>query len=696
MKKQIITFTLLLVFQFISAQYITVDDQRTAQDLIENVLLNNTGCASVSNFSVSGGNFANGNNSYGYFNASGTSFPFQEGLILSNGNLNDVPGPNAGVISGDATGWTGLDNASATILGENNTFNATSIEFDFVPLVDHMSFEYIFASEEYEPNLMCIYSDVFGFLLKKASDPDSAYVNIALIPGTSTPVKVTTVHPQGNCPPQNEQFFDTINGFNAPIDFQGQTLALTAESDVEANVTYHIKLIIADDGDAVYDSAVFLKAGSFNIGTNLGDDRLLATNNAVCGNEPIILDAGNAVTYQWYRNGVLLPNETNQMLTITPAMGDANYSVVLDLGGGCTSQGDIDIEFAPLLVVSDATTTACRDVNTNTAFFDLTDIAIVSTVTNNNSDLTIDSYYATMVDYNSDPQVAITDPQNFETAIHQPVYAKVIDINTGCFEIATINLDILEFPEMLDDEELYYCTDTFPTTITLNSGNLDTTNLVNYSYDWSSGETTESIQVNSAGDYTVTITNAANCSKSRTIHVLESSSAIVDKVLIADTLYPDRVSIEIIVSGQGDYIYALDINNADINDDTLFQEENAFNNVLYGEHTITIKDKNGCAWMQKDILLLEYPKFITPNGDGKYDIWNIDNINTADAKFKTVSDILIFDRYGRIVAKIKPNGLGWNGKYNGEIVPPDDYWFLVRLKNYQGRIIEKRGHFSVN
>jgi len=94
--------------------------------------------------------------------------------------------------------------------------------------------------------------------------------------------------------------------------------------------------------------------------------------------------------------------------------------------------------------------------------------------------------------------------------------------------------------------------------------------------------------------------------------------------------------------------------------------------------------------------LLEYPKFITPNGDGKYDIWNIDNINTADAKFKTVSDILIFDRYGRIVAKIKPNGLGWNGKYNGEIVPPDDYWFLVRLKNYQGRIIEKRGHFSVN
>ncbi|HFS67813.1 MAG TPA: hypothetical protein ENK67_06335, partial [Flavobacteriia bacterium] len=317
MLRQVLFFVFLLFFQFISAQYINVDDQRSAQDLVENVLLNNTGCASVSNFSVSGGNFGNGENSYGYFNAVGTTFPFQEGLILSNGRVNDIPGPNAGVISGSAINWAGLDANSATVLGENNTYNATTLEFDFVPLVDHMSFEYIFASEEYETSLMCTYSDVFGFLLKKASDPDSAYVNIALVPGTTTPVKVTTVHPQGSCPAQNEQFFDTFNGFNAPVDFQGQTVALIAESDVVPNETYHIKLIIADDQDDVYDSAVFLRAGSFEISTDLGDDRIISNGNPACGQEEITLDAGVADTYQWYKNGTLLNGEINQILTVT-------------------------------------------------------------------------------------------------------------------------------------------------------------------------------------------------------------------------------------------------------------------------------------------------------------------------------------------------------------------------------------------
>jgi gliding motility-associated-like protein len=696
MKKHISILFFLFFLQFIYAQYITVDDQRTAQDLIENVLLNNTGCASVSNFTVSGGNFSSGNNSYGYFDATGTAFPFQEGLILSTGNINDAPGPNAGVISGSVTGWNGLDAASANTLGENNTFNATSIEFDFVPLVDHMSFEYIFASEEYELGFMCNFSDVFGFLLKKASEPDSAYVNIALIPGTSIPVKVTTVHPQGDtCPPENEQFFDAINGFNAPIDFQGQTVTLIAESDVEPNVTYHIKLIIADDGDPVYDSAVFLNAGSFDIGTDLGDDRLIVTNNAACNNEEILLDAGTAASYQWYKDGVILSGETNQILIIDSSFGDGNYSVTLDLGSGCISHGSIEIEFASPLVVYDANVSECRDAQTNTAIFDLTDVGIVNVVTGNNSNFIIDSYYETMVDYNSDPQIPISSPDAFESAIHQPVYAKVIDVNSDCFEVVTINLDILEPPILSPDEEVFYCTDTFPATIVLNSGNLDTNNLANYIYNWSNGETSESIMINEIGDYTVTVTNLDNCSKSRTIKVLESTSPIVQNVFVADTRYPDRVSIEVIVEGQGDYIYALDIDPVDVNNDLLYQEENTFNNVLYGEHIITIKDINGCGIVQKDILLLEYPKFITPNGDGRYDTWNIDNINTNE-RFKTVSDILIFDRYGKIMARIKPNGVGWDGKYNGKIVPPDDYWFVVSLRNYKGELIEKKGHFSVN
>ena len=658
-------------------------------------MLNNTGCASVSNFTISGGNFANGDNSYGYFDATGTTFPFQEGLILSNGRVNDVPGPNAGTISGSVTGWSGLDASAAAVLGEPNTNNATTLEFDFTPLVGHMSFEYIFASEEYLPQYLCDFSDVFGFLLKKASEPDSSYINIALIPGTTTPVKVTTVHPAGDtCGPLNETYFDTINAFGAPIDFQGQTVALIAESDVEPNVTYHIKLTIADDGDAIFDSAVFLRAGSFNIGTDLGDDRLLATNNAACGDEDIVLDAGVAASYQWFINGVPLAGETNQTLEVTSVLGDGNYSVTLDLGGGCLSQGDIDIEFTPTPTVNDVVATSCRLVASNTAIFDLTDAALVNSITGGNPDYIMDSYFKTMLDYNSDPQVPLATPEAFETAIHQPIYVKVVDGNSGCFSLATIDLDILEFPEMLDDEEKYYCTDTFPQVITLESGNEDINNLLAYAYNWSTGETSETITVNTTGDFTVTVTNADGCSKSRTIHVLESTSAVVQNVMVTDTRYPDRVSIQILVQGQGDYLYGLDINPLDVEDDTLFQEENAFDNILYGEHTITIKDKNGCSLMQKSIILLEYQKFITPNGDGSYDTWNIDNINTNE-KFHAISNVHIFDRYGRMVAEIKPNGIGWDGKYKGKLVTPDNYWFVVTLRNYKGELIEKRGHFIV-
>lgn len=695
MNKYLTTLLFLIFSQFINAQYITVDDQRTVQDLIENVLLNNTGCASVSNFTISGGNFANGDNSYGYFDATGTTFPFQEGLILSNGRVNDVPGPNAGTISGSVTGWSGLDASAAAVLGEPNTNNATTLEFDFTPLVGHMSFEYIFASEEYLPQYLCDFSDVFGFLLKKASEPDSSYINIALIPGTTTPVKVTTVHPAGDtCGPLNETYFDTINAFGAPIDFQGQTVALIAESDVEPNVTYHIKLTIADDGDAIFDSAVFLRAGSFNIGTDLGDDRLLATNNAACGDEDIVLDAGVAASYQWFKNGVPLAGETNQTLEVTSVLGDGNYSVTLDLGGGCLSQGDIDIEFTPTPTVNDVVATSCRLVASNTAIFDLTDAALVNSITGGNPDYIMDSYFKTMLDYNSDPQVPLATPEAFETAIHQPIYVKVVDGNSGCFSLATIDLDILEFPEMLDDEEKYYCTDTFPQVITLESGNEDINNLLAYAYNWSTGETSETITVNTTGDFTVTVTNADGCSKSRTIHVLESTSAVVQNVMVTDTRYPDRVSIQILVQGQGDYLYGLDINPLDVEDDTLFQEENAFDNILYGEHTITIKDKNGCSLMQKSIILLEYQKFITPNGDGSYDTWNIDNINTNE-KFHAISNVHIFDRYGRMVAEIKPNGIGWDGKYKGKLVTPDNYWFVVTLRNYKGELIEKRGHFIV-
>ncbi len=268
----------------------------------------------------------------------------------------------------------------------------------------------------------------------------------------------------------------------------------------------------------------------------------------------------------------------------------------------------------------------------------------------------------------------------------------------GCFETKTFTVtgsSVFNSTEPnFVDEQIYYCIGTYPNFITLNSG-IENNDLTNFTYQWlPNNETTPNILVNEVGNYTVNVYNADNCFTSRVIHVLPSEKPTIERIEIADTIHPDRVNLEIIVTGQGDYVYALDIDPLNINNDDLFQAENYFENVRFGLHILTVKDKNGCGLTQQDIIILDYPKFLTPNNDGRYDTWNIDNINTL-VKYKAVSNIIIFDKYGTIITEINPKGLGWNGMYNGQKSLPNDYWFVVELQDFSGKRITKKGHFSL-
>ena len=72
------------------------------------------------------------------------------------------------------------------------------------------------------------------------------------------------------------------------------------------------------------------------------------------------------------------------------------------------------------------------------------------------------------------------------------------------------------------------------------------------------------------------------------------------------------------------------------------------------------------------VLVIDYPLFFTPNGDGYHDTWNIAGIGT-----QPYAKIYIFDRYGKLLKQLSPTGEGWNGTYNGALMPTDDYWFKV-------------------
>ena len=651
-----------LSFTVCFSQNITVNESLTPQQLVENILVNN-GCISVSNFSVSGGNFGTGELSYGYFNANGSIFPFQEGIILSTGKINSAVGPNSNFSDeGTGIGWNG-DSDLNTALGLSNTFNASILEFDFVPNANNISFEYIFASEQYltnpQPN-QCNFTDGFAFLIKEASA--SSYQNLAIIPGTNTPVRVNTVRGSGTiCPPANEAYFDAFNTGNYPTTYDGQTKILTAQSVVTPGTLYHIKLVIADEGNHRFDSGIFLRAGSFISEKDLGADRLIATGNPLCNNEVLTLNATQtgATSYQWFQNGN--PVGTNSPNYNVTSAG--TYSVEIDINATCTLTGSIEIEYAPNLIIADNSFEVC---DTNTDGLAAFDLATIQTQIFSNLPANF-----TMALFNSTTSTTpLPSSYTNTTPFQQIIYARITNIQ-NCYGNIPITLNVNIFPQTFNDETIGICNNT-PTNISAPSG------FSSYSWNTNPVQTSQSITVSNAGTYVVTITNADGCTKTKTFTIVNSEVATITNIDVND--FNEDLMATISVTGNGNYEYSL--NGINFQDSPVFHLSDA------GEYTIYANDKNGCGLVFETFYALSYPKFFTPNNDSFNDTWYIKNLNKKGLEN---SKIYIFDRFGKLLKQINPNKNGWNGIFDGKLLPASDYWFVLELTN--GKTI--KGHFSL-
>ena len=421
------------------SQNIEVDaNTYSPQQLIESILIDSGCIDNVEVIHVIGGVFEDGDKSYGYFNGNGSDFPFEKGLVLSTGKLKHVPGPNTTLSDDDAPGWTG-DRELEQALNISGTVNATIIEFDFVPRADNISFRYIFASEEYQEGdrNTCRYSDAFAFLIKPIG---GQYSNIALVPGTSTPVLVTTVHSgiPGACPPINETYFERWNGREASINFNGQTKVLIAESSVIVNQAYHIKLVIADHSNYRYDSAVFLEGGSFNISANLGPDRSFITNNPLCEDETYLLDAtpigSIPIGYKWFRNEILIPDETSSQFLVHE---EGIYKVEIDFGNGCIATDEVLIEYNGPVLVFDTELYQCDPRANGFAIFNLFNAE--PSIINGDAWLRVYSFHKHFED--AENNVApISNPRRYSnTQIDEVVYARVVSEH-GCVGVAEVTL----------------------------------------------------------------------------------------------------------------------------------------------------------------------------------------------------------------------------------------------------------------
>lgn len=240
--------------------------------LVQDVLLGTGVVANNITFNGQPGNLLNAQ--IGSFNGSNCNIGMAAGVILATGNINAALGPNnSGSFS---LGGGNLNAGDADLLAVSQASNpnindindAAVLEFDFIPQGDSLRFDFVFASEEYLEFVNSV-NDVFGFFI---SGPgiNGPYgnnaINIALIPGTNQPVTIDDVNSTVN------SAFYVINGdgFTAPfnsnthfVQYDGFTVPMTARAQVQCGQPYHIKIAVGDASDAVWDSAVFLQAGSF-------------------------------------------------------------------------------------------------------------------------------------------------------------------------------------------------------------------------------------------------------------------------------------------------------------------------------------------------------------------------------------------------------------------------------------------------
>ncbi|RZK12473.1 MAG: T9SS type B sorting domain-containing protein [Flavobacterium sp.] len=748
----------------VSAQYITVDDNAPYEDLVRNVLVNNP-CANVSNISVSAWPFTSGN-SYGSFTSGTSSFPFADGVLLTTGRAIGAIGPNSSILSDGPTNWLGDIDLEQALGIVGSSVNATVLEFDFLPLANKISFDYIFSSEQYLSNPsanQCSYTDGFVFLLKEANGTDQ-YENLAVVPGTGTPVKTNTVRGPGTiCPPSNEGYFDAFNGFEHPTNYNGQTVVMKAQANVTPGVLYHIKLVVADQGNNLYDSAIFLGGGSFKIEKDLGEDRLISTGNPLCDGEDYQLDATEpgTNTYQWYRNNGAIAGATNPIYNVSNNEGGTYTVEIAYNASACISKGEVVVEFAPPITANQATLVQCDDNGDGSTVFNLTKAN--NLITAGNPSLSSPIYFENTTDATS-----IANPTSYVATAPKTIYARVSN-SYDCFIFVEVfleisnntvptpdpiiicdtdgtkdgitefdlfadvtpsvtvglpaGLNVVYYPTQNDalletnalpnnysnvtpSQEIIWarivngpeCYGVIPVTLIINSftapnfedeekylceGFNSITLSVpdifeSYLWDDANQSTTNSIAVTSPGEYNITVTGLNGCSDTKKFIVKPSGRATITFVEIND-FHAGNNSVLVNYSGPSDYQFSID--------GIVYQDSPLFINVPSGAYTVFVKDINGCGITEKDIYVLDYPKFFTPNGDGFNDIWGIDFLKRQQPRAK----ISIFDRYGKLLYNFSGQADGWDGNFKSRPQPASDYWFVITLED--GRVV--KGHFSL-
>ncbi|WP_289044968.1 T9SS type B sorting domain-containing protein [uncultured Olleya sp.] len=548
-------------------------------------------------------------------------------------------------------------------LGNNNCYDTTSfnVEIYNTPVIDNLSdYETCDDTTDGDDTNGQTSIDLTNFNMQVFGSQSTTLYNITYHSTQNDADLGTNTLPNNyyNTTPITETIFVRLENSNNTDCFTTNSFNITVNPVPEA----YDDILFQCDEDGVPDGQTIF---------NLNEASVNITNNNNQNTTAFYTTFSNAQSETSPINGDAYSNTTNPQ-TI--------YVVVTDTITNCIALSELTLEVSVTQTNDYIAPPVCDELGSEDGIntFDLDSFS--TEITNGlPAGITV-SYYGTYDDALLEVN-ALPSLYNNTIPYNEVIYARA-ENNNACYGISEVLLTINPLPQITEDETVLYCLNQFPETIQLTATN--TVN-PNYYYNWSTGETTAFIEINTIGQFTVTVTTAEGCPKTKTFTVQPSNIATIEDIIVVDGSLNNNV-VTILTSGEGDYAFEL-INAEGLS--TGFQNNNIFTNIKPGIYHVNITDiKNNCGTIDQMFSVIGFPLFFTPNDDGKNDYWQVYGVSS---QFQANSIIQIFDRYGKLLKELTPNSQGWDGTFNGQPLPTNDYWFTVELQD--GRIY--RNHFTL-
>lgn len=483
-------------------------------------------------------------------------------------------------------------------------------------------------------------------------------------------------YPEGTVPNVTNSFMLINNATNFNLSFNGTFRIVRHFLSYNNGAAFNSAVVTTIDKDCIE-----------ILNPSLAFDQALeivSTNRLFCSSsgtlDVIITAAGEApLTYSIItKDGVpfFIDNGTSNIFYDLPT-GVYTFQVEDICGNIVTKIYDVAALLSLVNITQPNSLLICKDVILGNETFNLalqTPIVLGSLAA---SDYTV-SYFNSISDAQMNTN-AIVNLTNFDpTSNPETIFVRMIfNSLPDCYDVRSFDLIVGQNPRLAMQTNILGC-NLDPIVIEASASNLLTT-----TYLWSTGETTPSITITQIGvtNLSVTATNEYEpglfCINTKDITVTISGPPEIQGFETIDWT-DNNNSITVITSNSGQFEYSLD--------NISFQDSNVFTNLMPGVYNVYVQDKNGCGQDQETVWILYYVKFFTPNGDGINETWRIKN-----AQFEQNLNVIIYDRYGKLIMSFDSESVGWDGFYNGQQAISDDYWFVVNRED--GRT--HRGHFTL-